>query len=332
MCAIVLARLVTIALASIVVLGGCSGSAGISSQPPLETARALAQVVITRQAQHYGNDWMYTAQHYGNDVSVYTRSGVALTWDETISGGPFSAPSGTVATPDGWWYVANGGDANVLIYKTTHDGPQGPIGVPLSDPGQIPANVDVTPSRTLVAVSNAGSASQSGSVSIYLNRGTEPSRLLTYGSDVLQGEGIAIDHQGNCFWAFNDDATHFGSIVEFSNCEGSGSVVWSGIPMVGGMAFDQSGDLYFVNQVEQGSLGNGVYQCNKTANCRRLPTIEFGHPTNLNFDHRSKDLWLSDSTGYIYAISPKNGEIESTTQAVGGPSDPPVGIAPAPGG
>ena len=44
---------------------------------------------------------------------------------ETLTSG-FSAPMGTMTTPDGWWYIANSGDSNVLVYRTTRTGPPGP--------------------------------------------------------------------------------------------------------------------------------------------------------------------------------------------------------------
>ncbi len=99
--------------------------------------------------------------------------------------------------------------------------------------------------------------------------------------------------------------------------------------MAGGLAFDQRGDLYYVDQT------NGVYQCKRTSQCRLFVgvgngTNQLGVPTNINFDHRSKYLWVADATGYIVAVSSKSGAVVKIP-AVGGPSDPPFGIAPAPG-
>ena len=157
----------------------------------------------------------------------------------------------------------------MLVYRTTSKGPNGPIGTPLDDSGEVPVNVSVTPNRRLVAVSNATSAgSGTGSVSVYLNRATQPSRTLTYGSDLLVGEGIAIDPQGNCYWSFDDASkpTEVGSIVEFTQCSGSGTLVISGISSAGGVVFDQSGNLYYIDQA------SGVYKCEGISRCALFAT------------------------------------------------------------
>jgi DNA-binding beta-propeller fold protein YncE len=269
------------------------------------------------------NTWVYTAQLYGNDAKVYQHDGSALTLVETLTSG-LSAPQGTVATINGWWYVANGGHANVLIYRSTNRGPTGPLGT-LDDFGQIPANVDVTPSRRLVAVSNVATASGgSGSVSIYVNRNAEPSRTLTFGKRPLQGIGIAIDRRGDCYWSFNDLSTGSGSIVDFTGCDGRGKIVVSGIVFAGGLAFDQHDDLYYVDQTA------GIYTCQKTTKCRLFST-GFGDPVNVNFDLKQKHLWVADATGFVDAVNPKTGAIVFSTPVGGGPDDAPFGIAPAPG-
>ena len=267
--------------------------------------------------------FIYTAQLYGNDAKVYRQKKTTITFLETLTQG-LSAPQGTVATIDGWWYVANAGNSNVLIYRTTHKGPQGPVDS-LDDHGQFPGNVDVSPNRRLVAISNISTAGGGpGSVSVYLNRRAVYSRVLTYGNHRLQGIGIAVDVHGDCYWSFNDPSTGTGSIVEFVRCDGSGSIVVPTIAYAGGITFDQHGNLYYIDQ------SSGVYKCSGTSNCKLFAT-GFGAPLNLNFDHRQKHLWVTDLTGYIDAVDPANGQIESSTPTQGGSSDPPFGIAPAPG-
>lgn len=301
-------------------LYGCAGSA---AAPPVSSVSLLQAPA----GQFYGEDlgkFIYTAQFYGEDLGVYKQKGLSLTFVKTLTQG-VSSPQGTMATPSGLWYVANGGHANVLVYRTKRHSPAGPIAT-LDDYGQFPSNVSVTPDRRIVAVSNFSTASGgAGSVSIYLNRRAEPSRTLTYGRRSIQGEGIAIDRQGNCYWAFKNPATHRGSIVEFVSCSGAGTVVVSSIVEAAGIAFDQRGDLYYIDQTR------GIYKCQRTSNCALFST-GFGLPTNLNFDHKQRHLWVADASGYIDAVDPKTGAILYTLQAVGGPSDPPFGIAPAPGG
>jgi hypothetical protein len=274
---------------------------------------------------------MYASQPSSNAVVVYKRKkkGDTLKYYETLNSG-FSKPMGMVTTPDGRWYIANSGDSNVLVYRTTRKGPQGPIAT-LGDQGEVPVNVDATPNRRLVAVSNGSTTGGgAGSVSVYLNRQAQPSRVLSYGSDQVQGEGVAIDSNGNCFWSFNDPKTLTGSIVEFAGCTGSGSLFESGILDVGGIAFDQSGDLYFVDQLA------GIYKCTGPSSCGLFLSIgsllgELLFPKNINFDHKNpQSLWIADAAGYIDAVN-LDGLIVYYIQTVGGILDPPNGIAPAPG-
>jgi len=303
---------------------GCAGGAPVSPQMPAAKAPFAFAGPL---AQHYGDDWMFTAQLYGDDLGVYQRNknGFGLTLKKTLTTG-ISLPQGMMSTVNGWWYVANGGHSNVLVYQVKKNaGPPDSPSATLDDYGQVPVNVAVTPNRNLVAVSNGTSASSgAGSVSVYLKRQAEPSRTLTYGSDVLAGQGVAIDHQGNCYWSFNDPNTNSGSIVEFAKCNGSGSPVVTGIGEAGGIVFDQSGDLYYVDE------SKGVYACKKTSHCvltyANGPS-GFGLPTNINFDYKSKDLWVADATGYIWAIEIRTGYMFRTPSLDGDP----YGIAPDPG-
>jgi hypothetical protein len=306
-------------------LSGCATSSVSPGGPGLSPARLTD---VGPNAQFYGNDRMiYLAQLYGNDLAVYKEQQqgqkIGLKFVETLSKG-VSAPDGMKTTINGWWYVANGGDSNILIYRSKHKGPQGPLGT-LDDPGQTPNDVDLTTSRQLVVVSNQGTTSTAGSVSVYLGRQTEPSRMLTYGTDVVAGVGIALDKHRNCYWSFNDPTTQSGSIVEFPGCDGSGTIVVSGIVKAGGIAFDQHDDMYYVDQT------SGIYKCKHASKCGLLAS-GFGDPVNINFDLKQKHLWVADATGYVDAVDPKTGEIIFTMQTQGGSSNPPFGIAPDPGG
>jgi len=303
---------------------GCAQNLPTPTQPYFSTSPTLAQPA----AHFYGNDIMYSSQPSGNDVAVYKRKkkGYKLTPYEILSSG-FSKPMGMVTTPDGHWYVANSGASDVLLYRTTRDGPQGPKAT-LQDDGQVPVNVDAAPNRRLVAVSNGTTTGGgAGSVSVYLNRRDEPSRKLTYGSDPVQGEGIAIDLQGNCYWSFNDPSKLTGAIVEFTGCNGTGTLFKSGIVKVGGLAFDRSGNLYYVDQLL------GIFKCQGSSCTIFAPIILGGliRPTNINFDNsKPQNLWVADAAGYIDAVN-LQGVVAYLLQIIGGVTDPPIGIAPAPG-
>jgi DNA-binding beta-propeller fold protein YncE len=299
-----------------------SGCAQGSSVTPIGSYSA------TPASHFYGNDWMYSSQPAGNQVVVYKRKrNGTLTSYETLTSG-FSTPLGMVATPDGRWYIANSGASNVLVYRTTRKGPEGPKAT-LNDDGEVPVNVDASPNQRLVAVSNGSTTSgHAGSVSVYLNRRDKPSRILTYGSDPLLGEGIAIDSNGNCYWSFNDPKRLTGSIVKFVDCNGSGTLFKSGILLPGGLALDRSGNLYYVDQLL------GIFKCTGPFSCNIFTPVGIGGliiPTNINFDNaKAQNLWVADAAGYIDTVN-LQGLITYILDVLSGVTDPPIGIAPAPG-
>jgi DNA-binding beta-propeller fold protein YncE len=329
------------ALAFATLLSDCSSAPSLPSQTAMTTLRvpSIALPTFIRSIQSSqptpgtppnelinimpDDMFIYTAQLYGDDAKIYRRRGDSITFVDRLTLG-LSAPQGTVATPNGWWFVANAGHSNVLVYRSTNHGPREPVAA-LDDYGEFPGNVGVTPDRRLVAVSNISTTNNgAGSVSVYLNRQSEPSRLLRYAGGNVRGTGVAVDHHGNCYWSFNSPQTLRGAIVEFVDCRGRGRLVVPAIGYAGGLAFDQRDDLYYVDQT------TGIYRCDQTKNCA-LFAMGFGVPLNINFDHRQKHLWVSDLSGYIDAVDPATGVIESRTHARGGSTDPPFGVAPEPG-
>ena len=140
---------------SVAMLAGCgantapaAGQAGSAQQLLIDPA-SVARDTTMPPVSPKQSSFMYTAQLYGHDVKIYQRNGLGLTYLKTIAGKGLSQPQGTVTTPNGWWYVANGSAANVLIFKTTkRHGARGPVGS-LDDNGQVPVNVDLNPSRRL---------------------------------------------------------------------------------------------------------------------------------------------------------------------------------------
>lgn len=307
------------AFAAAASLAGCT--TGLSTPPLGGEAPPGVLARIGPDAQHYGDDWLYTTQPGGNDATVYRRKGSYLNYYETLSVG-LSAPHGIVATQSGWLYIANAGDSDVLVYRSTKKGPV--VEPALNDSGEVPINVAVTPNRKLVAVSNTtNTSSGTGSVSVYLNRADQPSRILTYGSDLLAGEGVAIDGRGDCYWSFDDldKPSSPGEIVEFSECSGAGTLVASGLTLATGMVFDQNGNLYYIDQAK------GIYKCSGITDCKLFAT-GFGLPVSMNFDAHCKDLWVADAAGYIDVVNPTTGKIELQLSSLDGD---PYGVAPSPG-
>lgn len=317
MSSLVARRLMHLTIA--VAASGCSQGSPVNPTAPY---------FATPATHFYGNDWVYSSQPSGGEVVVYKRKrNGTLTSYETLTSG-FSTPMGMVTTPDGRWYIANSGASNVLVYHTAPTGPKGPSAT-LNDDGEVPVNVGATPNQQLVAVSNRSTTGgRAGSVSVYLNQHDKPSRILTYGSHPIQGEGIAIDSNGNCYWSFNDPTTLTGSIVEFVGCNGSGTLFKSGILLAGGLAFDRSDNLYYVDQLL------GIFKCKGPSSCNIFTPIGIGGlviPTNINFDNRkTQKLWVADAAGYIDTVNVQ-GLIVYILDVLDGPTDPPIGIAPAPG-
>jgi hypothetical protein len=307
-------------------LAGCSTNA---VTPAMRFISAALLAPARPAAQHYGNDWVYSTSPNDDDATAYHRKGTKLKYDETLSLSIATTAEGTFATPSGYWYVTNpeidyGTNSSVLVYQSTTAGPKGPVAT-LDDSGETPINVAVMPNRDLVAVSNVlGGLSRNGNVSVYVNGATQPSRTLSYGSSAIAGDGIAIDQAGNCYWSFDEAGTtkELGSIVEFSKCSGSGTPIISGLADAGGLAFDNDGNLYYIDEA------SGVYKCKGITDCKLFAT-GFGLAVSLNFDAKDKHLWVADATGYLDAVDPKSGAIESQTLSVNGD---PFGIAPSPGG
>ena len=313
-------------LAMLALVGGCAGASG--NVPPLTALSPTA--ILAPPTQSKLPILIYTAQLYGEDVQIYKRNGLNLQYQASLTQG-VSSPEGTQTTVNGWWYVANSGNSNVLIYRTKKNGPvKAPVST-LSDYQEIPVNVSVTPNRRLVAVSNFSPiGGGNGSVSVYLDRQAVPSRTLTYGMYQVNGSGVAIDHQGNCYWGINSQTSGAGSIVEFSGCSGGGSLVVSGIGNVGGLALDQKDDLFYVDRAND-AIDECVEHGGKSSCGAFLSGSPLSKPQNINFDQHDQVLWVADASGYIFAVSPKTGGVLSTTAAHGGASDPPFGVAPEPG-
>lgn len=308
-------------------VGISAPSLGVSAQPNKKGGNC-------RNADGKGGSGgvISTAQLYGHDLNVYQRgSSGGLNYLCSLTLG-VQDPNGTMTTGNGWWYVANGAGENVLVYRFKKGLPQGPVST-LADYNNYATNVALNPNRNTVAVSNLNSIyNTGGSLSIYLHRQAVPARVLTYGSSKVYGAGVALSHGGDCYWAFNAGGSSSGpgSIVKFAKCNGSATLVWSGIPLVGGLAFDQSDNLYFVNSLNSSGNPAGIYKCQKTSNCSTEFSVkQFMQPTNMNFDYKGKDLWVVDpGNDLIYEVN-SGGTIVNHYVPEG--SAAPYGIAPEPG-
>ena len=279
-----------------------------------------------------------TLQAYGSDAKIYqvTTTPPARPWKH--ASGPYltflssfttalSAPYGASITPSGTWYIANSGDLNVPVFTISSSGVvTGPIQT-LSDPNGIPVGVDANATGSLVAVSNNIGTTGPGSIELYTDGSTTPTATRGVAGSAY-GIAVALDRGDNCYWSYNVNPSGGGSgvIVEFPKCRGKAKTIVSGIGWAGGLAFNQANDLFYTDQT-----GGTVNRCVGNKSCHVLAS-GFGDPFAITFDSGWKHLWLTDvSTATIYALNKLTGAQLSANPAEGGASDPPLGIAAAPG-
>jgi DNA-binding beta-propeller fold protein YncE len=161
-------------------------------------------------------------------------------------------------------------------------------------------------------------------VELYAHGSTTPTGTLGV-TGTAYGLGIAFDRGGNCYWSYDTAPLGPGNIVEFPKCRGSAKPIAT-VGVAAGLAFNEANDLFYVDQ-----QAGTVNRCSGNTSCHVLAS-GFSAPWGMNFDAGWKHLWLTDfGTATIYALNPKTGAILSTTPAEGGASNPPFGIAAAPG-
>ncbi len=285
------------------------------------------------------HDYVTSIQAYGSDADVYTvtppattrRShypkGTTLTFREQFNT-DLDRPYGTAITPSGTWYIANYLSQGVAVFKITGSGVTGPT-ENLSDPNGYPIDVDSNATSSLVAVSNiqgTGSGTlANGFIALYADGSTTPTGTLR-ANGTAYGIGIALDKAGNCYWSYNKTPSGAGVIVEFRACKGGAKTVVTGLGYAAGLAFNKANELFYVDQT-----AGTLTKCTKKFVCT---TIVSGliNPFMINFDAGWQHLWLADTgSAAIDAFNPATGALLSSTPAHGGVSDPPFGIAAAPG-
>jgi hypothetical protein len=108
-------------LVLLVFIGGCSAASSNVPTAPGVIAGADKSGSCGNLQQKYGggsNPMLYTAQLYGHDLKVYGVGGSGLQYECSFTQG-VKDPNGSMTTPNGWWYVANGSGENVLVYRRT---------------------------------------------------------------------------------------------------------------------------------------------------------------------------------------------------------------------
>lgn len=294
-------------------LAGCSVNqpAGLSS--PASTLPAMA---IDRGQPDAVKHFVYTCQNAINYVcNVFGPHGALL---RTITDS-LNDPMGAVADPDGHLFIANQNARTILefgrggttLLTTYHDSPNAPE--------------DVAVRGNLLAVANLRN------VSVFEKGRKKPVRTLTIPNN-LQASAVAFDSKGNCYVAFVKDDLTGSAVDRYANCKGTAHEIdpASGTPY--GIAFDGNDNLYFT---DLGPDTQGVYKCVGTNGCA-LAYGQFFGPIYLNFNLGFRDLFVSalgtSSGGFEVAeIDVATGQIVQTFTAGFNPSNPPIGVAPAPG-
>jgi len=195
-----------------------------------------------------------------------------------------SSPQGVAADRDGNVYIADAGNAEIFEY-----GPQLKTLIKTyTDPGERPVDVAVDSAAQLLVVSNG----YIPSVSVYASGSTSPTAVLTDpNAPDLAGIGIALDGHDNCFWSLGQSNDY--KIDEFAGCSGEPTKVYATKRMLGGLAFDEANNLYFVERrgfIKRGGYGphGEIFWCIGTTQCAARYK---GRAGAINFDQRWKFLW-----------------------------------------
>lgn len=313
--------LVALALSSSLGLAACS----MNSAAPLLPARSPLQPAARVSPDTFGS-WVYTCDISTALCLTYTLAGTTPTLDQTLQ---FSGnPSGQFATTPGKWYVAERTASAAAVYKSTLTGPTGPTET-LSDTGDSPSDVTVNVAHGIVAIANLYNEHDgSNTVTVYAGGAKAPTRKLHFvppGGKGGYGIGVATDSSGDCFFSVDDAGLIKFDIVKYTGCNGTGSIVFTSAAdtSAGGLAFDGSNNLYFVdNSFEQ------IYRCTGTTNCKVIAS-GFQNITFIRFDKGWKHLWTTDkNASKLYALNPLTGhKVSTTTESVGMTS---LSIAPGP--
>jgi hypothetical protein len=268
-----------------------------------------------------GTPLVYECGYYGSDCRIFNGRTRAMLTQLTDKDG-LNDPQGNRTDSKGNWYIANTGAANVLEYSS--DGSK--LEATLDATGWFPDDVAV--SGNLVAVSNLTSISFTpGVVNIYSGGATSPSYAV---SDpiAMEGQGVAFDSKGNCYWSFNNESGE-GMIDEFPGCTASSTPTNLNIVtgFGGGITFDQHDNLFYIDQY------HGVYKCAGTTNCKIYSALngQTGKhdPLYMNFNATYTSLLVADEdAGVVYRINTANAKRSIFTRTK--KQDPPAGVSTSP--
>jgi DNA-binding beta-propeller fold protein YncE len=290
---------------------GCSAAA---STPPVSYSATAALAAsrapsLSATAQSPSQGFVYACTLEPR-CFVFTSAGKRV---RTIQG-DLQQPSALVSDPQGYVYVSDAIANQVAIYS--------------------PGMKRRIATRTGVDVGfdmavHAGTIAVGGGNTItVLPAGGKPRYFLS-DPDAMQGNGLAFDSHGNCYWSVTlNDGKGTDRVDEFDGCAGSpqhlaipGSPLW--------LAFDGNDDLYYVDFAANKS--SGIYRCAGLSHC----SLAFGRgtePRALRFNQGWGDLYVADLGGSnISRINIASGKVDEViTRGFQGYSQP-IAVAAGPG-
>src|SRR3984957_8528631 len=241
---------------------------------------------------------------------VFTSAGKRV---RTIQG-DLQQPSALVSDPQGYVYVSDAIANQVAIYS--------------------PGMKRRIATRTRVSVGfdmavHAGTIAVGGGNTITVLAAGAKAPYYLSDPDAMQGNGLAFDSRGNCYWSVTlNDGKGTVRVDEFTGCAGAaqhltipGSPLW--------LAFDGSDDLYYVDFAIDKS--SGIYRCARFSNCK----LAFGRGTEsraIRFDRGWQHLYVADLGGpNISRIDIAAGKVDEViTRGLQGYSQP-IAVADGPG-
>jgi sugar lactone lactonase YvrE len=293
----------------LIAAAGCAGQGSTTAfaTPPLSSAAAAR---ATDSPNTASGAYVYACT-LAPKCSVFTTDGQLV---RTTRKG-LSQPSAIVADTQGNVYVSDPINGRVVAYSPGMEKVTGTLsGVAVGFDMAIHAGTIAVGGGNTVTVFPAGSSTPT---------------ILT-DPDAEQGNGIAFDSHGNCYFSVMLNDGH-GTIRvdEFAGCAGSaipldipGSPMW--------LAIDGNDNLYYVNfSVDKHSAG--IYRCNGITQCT-LAFARGASPRAIRFDQGWQHLYVADLRGQgISRINIATGKVdEKFTRGFKGYSAP-IAVAAGPG-
>jgi hypothetical protein len=222
------------------VLTGCSANGG--SAPPSGASSGGAPLAAHRAGwlapgAKAHKHLLYVADQFGQTVYIFPQSGFNPPPVGAITDG-IAGPDGLFVDGHGALYVCNFGAGTVTVYPRGTTSPS----KTLTGAGAAPIDVVVGRDGTVYVADFADG--QDGHVFEYRNGATAPTTTIA-----LAGypEGLALDHAGNLFVAYQKTPTA-GTVLEFAPHSTQGRDLNLPITLVGGATIDAHDNLLVADQ------------------------------------------------------------------------------------